>query len=286
MVSVTDILLIALIAGVGGTGIGGAIGSLFKNGSDRMISLLLSLTGGVMVAIVCFELLAESAQAAKMLAGGIGVLIAAGSVLFGVFAVYALNAIIDRVTAPQVPHTADADHPALHDDIDEFVHVDHYVEHAKTGAAKRDLWLAGVIIACVIALHNVPEGMSIGATYAIDSDGSTASAIMLAILIGLHNIPEGMAVTVPLVAGGTGRLKATLMTAATGIPMVIGAGIGLWVGEMGPIGLSCSLGFASGAMLYVVFGEILPQVILLYRSRIPAITVVVGILIGMCLIYL
>lgn len=281
-----DILLIALIAGVGGTGLGGALGSLFKNSSNRAISMLLSLTGGVMVAIVCFELLPESVEAAREFAGDGGVLIAAIAVLAGVFLVLALNAVIDRKTAPQVPHTADAEHPDAHDDVDELVHVDHYLEHSRSGGTKRELWVAGVIIACAIALHNVPEGMSIGATYAIDSDASTASAIMLAILIGLHNIPEGMAVTVPLVAGGMGRLKATLLTAASGLPMVIGAAIGLWIGDMGPIGLAGSLGFASGAMLYVVFGEVLPQSILMYRSRIPAIVVVVGILVGMILIYL
>lgn len=286
MVSVTDILLIALIAGVGGTGLGGAIGSLFKNGSNRLISMLLSLTGGVMVAIVCFELLTESVEAAREFVGDGGVLIAGVAVLVGVVLVLALNAVIDRVTSPQVPHTADQRHPDAHDDVDELVHVDHYVEHTRTGGTVRDLWVAGIIIACAIALHNVPEGMSIGATYAIQSDGSTASAIMLAILIGLHNIPEGMAVTVPLVAGGMGRLKATLLTAASGIPMIIGAALGLWFGDMGSVGLACSLGFASGAMLYVVFGEILPQAILMYRSRIPAIVVVIGILIGMCLIYL
>lgn len=58
------------------------------------------------------------------------------------------------------------------------------------------------------------------------------------------------------------------------------------LGDIGPLGLCCSLGFASGAMLYVVFGEIIPQSILMYRSRVPAILVVVGMLIGMCLIYL
>lgn len=286
MISMTDILLIATIAGVGGTGLGGLIGTLFKNSSNRMISLLLSLTGGVMVGIVCFELLTESVEAAKDFAGETGIFIAVLSVLLGVFIVLGLNALIDRATSPQVPHTAEPDHPAAHDNVDELVHVDHYIEHTRSGGTKRDLWIAGVIIACAIALHNIPEGMSIGSTYAIGSDGSTISAIMLAVLIGLHNIPEGMAVTVPLVAGGMGRLKATLLTAASGIPMIIGAAIGIWVGEMGEVGLACSLGFASGAMLYVVFGEILPQAILMDRSRIPAILVVVGILIGMCLIFL
>lgn len=281
-----EILLVAFIAGVGGTGIGGVIGSLFRKSSDRVISFLLSATSGVMIAIVCFELLTESIEAAQDLFGNGGVALTGASVVLGVVVVMVLNNLIDRTTAPQVAHTADEEHPPIHDAVDELVHVDHYNEHARKGASSRDLWTAGVVIACAIALHNIPEGMSIGASFAISTEEGVATALMLAVLIGLHNIPEGMAVTVPLIVGGMGRLKAVLLTAASGLPMVIGAFIGLWVGGIGPLGLSCSLGFASGAMLYVVFGEIIPQAILMDRSRVPAILVVAGILVGMCLIYL
>lgn len=279
-------MLIACIAGVGGTGLGGIIGSLFRKSSNRAISLLLSATGGVMIAIVCFELLTESVSTAKSVLGNGGVMLCGASVLAGVAVVMLLNWLIDRTTNPQVAHTAEEDHPPLHDDVDELVHVNHYNEHANAGASRRDLWMAGVIIACAIALHNIPEGMSIGASFAAQTDESATTAIMLAVLIGLHNIPEGMAVAVPLIAGGMGRLKAVLLTATSGIPMILGALAGLWLGDIGPLGLSSSLGFASGAMLYVVFGEIIPQATLMNRSRIPAILVVIGILIGMCLIYL
>lgn len=281
-----QIMLVSLIAGVGGTGVGGFVGSLFRKSSNRVISLLLSATSGVMIAIVCFELLTEGVDAGVQVAGEGGVLLCGAAVLVGVSIVMLLNWLIDRSTKPQVAHTAESNHPPLHDAVDELVHVDHYNEHASAGASKRDLWMAGIVIACAIALHNIPEGMSIGATFAIQSDNAVATALMLALLIGLHNIPEGMAVSVPLIAGGMGRVKAVLLTAASGLPMVIGALLGLWLGDIGPLGLCCSLGFASGAMLYVVFGEIVPQAILMDRSRVPAILVVIGILIGMCLIYL
>lgn len=286
MTTLFDILALTFIAGVGGTGLGGILGSLFRKSSNRVISLLLSATSGVMIAVVCFELLEESVQAAKDVASDPGVFITAAAVAAGVLVVLLLNRIIDKRTEDQVSHTADESHPHTHDDIDELNHVNHYNEHVLHGSAKRDLWTAGVVIAFAIALHNIPEGMSIGATFAAGSADSIQAGLILAVLIGLHNIPEGMAVTVPLVAGGMGRAKAILLTALSGLPMVIGAFIGLWLGDIGPLGLSCSLGFASGAMLYVVFGEIIPQSILMYRSRIPAILVVVGILIGMVLIYL
>ena len=102
---------------------------------------------------------------------------------------------------------------------------------------------------------------------------------------GLHNIPEGMAVAVPLISGGTGRVRATLRTAACGLPTVLGAWLGFWLGDIGPLGLTMSLGFASGAMLYVVFGEIMSESYLIYRSKLPAFAVMVGLALGMFMIF-
>lgn len=280
------ISIVTAIAGIGGTGAGGVLGSLFRKSSNRVISLLLAATSGVMIAIVCFDLLTEGIEAAKGFAGSSAVLVVGATVLLGLGVVALLNYVIDRATRSEVPHTAAASHPEAHDDIDELSHIDHYNQHAAARDPKRDLWIAGVVIGCAIALHNIPEGMSIGASYAIQDAGAESAALILAVLIGLHNIPEGMAVAVPLIAGGMGRLKAVLLTAASGAPIVLGAWLGLWLGDIGAVGLSCSLGFASGAMLYVVFGEIIPQAVLMYRSKLPAFFVIVGILIGMGLIYL
>ena len=82
---------------------------------------------------------------------------------------------------------------------------------------------------------------------------------MMLLAVTLHNIPEGMAVSVPLVAGGMKRIKAALLTAASGAPVVLGAWLGYWIGDIGAIGLAASLGFASGAMLYVVVEELIPE---------------------------
>jgi len=51
------------------------------------------------------------------------------------------------------------------------------------------------------------------------------------------------------------------------------------------MGLALSLGFASGAMLYVVFGEILPQAILMYHSKLPAFSAIAGMLVGLFIIF-
>lgn len=279
------VTLMTLIAGVGGTGLGGILGALVRTESNRIVSLLLSATSGVMISIVCFELMVESLEAAQSVFSDGAVFVVCIAVLVGMAVVFLLNWLIDKRTEGEVPHTASSLHPKTHDNIDELSHIDHCNQHLKEHAPKRELWVAGVVIACAIALHNIPEGMSIGASYNIDTEGGMSMALILAVLIGLHNIPEGMAVSVPLVAGGMKRIKAALLTAASGAPVVLGAWLGYWIGDIGAIGLAASLGFASGAMLYVVFGEIIPQAVLMYRSKVPAFFVIIGMLIGMIIIY-
>lgn len=278
------VTLVTLISGAGGTGLGGLIGALFKSESNRTISLLLAFAGGVMTAMVCFDLLAEAEEAASQVTEH-GVLLVILAVALGVAVVYLLNHLIDRKTRKEVSHTADADHPETHDDIDELVHADHLNMHKRHHDSKLSLFVAGVVMACAIALHNIPEGMTIGASFAVSSDLMWGTGMIMAVLIGLHNIPEGMAVAVPLISGGTGRVRATLLTAACGLPTALGAWLGFWLGDIGPLGLTMSLGFASGAMLYVVFGEIMPESYLIYRSKLPAFAVMVGLALGMFMIF-
>lgn len=278
------VTLVTLISGAGGTGLGGLIGALFKSESNRTISLLLAFAGGVMTAMVCFDLLAEAEEAASQVTEH-GVLLVILAVALGVAVVYLLNHLIDRKTRKEVSHTADADHPETHDDIDELVHADHLNMHKRHHDSKLSLFVAGVVMACAIALHNIPEGMTIGASFAVSDNLMWGTGMIMAVLIGLHNIPEGMAVAVPLISGGTGRARATLITAACGLPTLLGAWLGFWLGDIGPLGLTLSLGFASGAMLYVVFGEILPEAYLIYRSKLPAFAVMVGLALGMFMIF-
>lgn len=278
------VTLVTLISGAGGTGLGGFIGALFKSESNRTISLLLAFAGGVMTAMVCFDLLAEAEEAASQIAEH-GVVLVIFAVALGVAVVYLLNHLIDRKTRKEVSHTADEHHPETHDDIDELVHADHLNMHKRHNDSRLSLFVAGVVMACAIALHNIPEGMTIGASFAVSDNLMWGTGMIMAVLIGLHNIPEGMAVAVPLISGGAGRVKATLLTAACGLPTVLGAWLGFWLGDIGPLGLTMSLGFASGAMLYVVFGEIMPESYLIYRSKLPAFAVMVGLALGMFMIF-
>ena len=276
---VETMILATAIAGVAGTGLGGLIGAMLQKDSNRTVSLLLSFAGGVMLSVVCFDLVVEAIETDT------GILSVVAAIAFGVAVTFFLNYIIDKKTAPELPHI-DENHPKTADDLDELIHSDHLEHHYSRNDNKLSLFVAGIVMACAIALHNVPEGMTIGASYASNGGVFGSSALILAVIIGLHNIPEGMAVSVPLISGGMQKWKAVLITAASGVPTIVGALLGYMLGEIGPLGLTISLGFASGAMLYVVFGEILPQSILMYHSKLPAFSAIIGILVGLLIIFL
>lgn len=277
------VLLITSVAGVAGTGLGGAISALFRRDSKRTVSLLLSFAGGVMLAVVCFDLVSGALEDGAKANQNVLWMVILGMVI-GYALVALLNLWIDRCTNHEVGHV-DKDHPKTADDLDELIHSDHYEEHKRDNS---QLFIAGIVMAAAIALHNLPEGMVIGAAYAGTYDVSglwSGSGLILACVIGLHNIPEGMAVAVPLIAGGMKRGKAVLMTALSGLPTVLGALIGYQLGAMGLMWHVLSLGFASGAMLYVVFGELLPESILMWKSKMPALAIMIGVLVGMIIIY-
>ena len=275
---IATLLVTTTLAGVAGTGLGGLVGAMLQKDSNRTVSLLLSFAGGVMLSVVCFDLVTESIET------GASLWFVVGAIAFGVAATFFLNYLIDQKTNPEVPHI-DANHPKTADDLDELIHSDHLEQHYANHDNKLSLFIAGIVMACAIALHNVPEGMTIGASYASNDGVMGSAALVLAVLIGLHNIPEGMAVSVPLISGGMSKPKAVLITALSGAPTIVGALLGFLIGEIGPMGLCMSLGFASGAMLYVVFGEILPQAILMYHSKLPAFSAIAGILVGVLIIF-
>ena len=272
------LIVTTALAGVVGTGLGGLVGAMLQKDSNRTVSMLLSFAGGVMLSVVCFDLVSEAIET------NVGIVIVIGAIAIGVTVTYLLNYLIDQKTNPEVPHI-DENHPKTADDLDELIHSDHLEQHYAQKDNKMGLFIAGVVMACAIALHNVPEGMTIGASYASNNGVMGNAALVLAVLIGLHNIPEGMAVSVPLISGGMKKWKAVLITACSGIPTIVGAILGYLLGEIGALGLTLSLGFASGAMLYVVFGEILPQAILMYHSKLPAFSTIIGMLAGLLIIY-
>ena len=279
-----SIIGITALAGMGGTGMGGLVSCLFRKDSSKTVSLLLSFAAGVMTSVVCFDLLAEALHSDGT-SSKVGLVVA--GVLAGYIVIAILNAWIDRNTDHEVAHI-DENHPRTADSLEELTHANHLQEHREGRQPRSGLFLAGLVMAAAIALHNVPEGMVIGASFARSAKEMLLNrgGLTMAIVIGLHNIPEGMAVAVPLISGGMPKWRSVIVTALTGFPTILGALLGFAVGAMGPTALAVSLSFASGAMLYVVFGELLPESILMWRSKLPATATIIGMLTGLVIIYM
>ena len=281
------IVVITAIAGVGGTGLGGYIGAVLRRDSSKVISLLLAFAGGVMMAVVCFDLIPEAFQPEGAIEA-FSVWFVIGGVALGYVLVFFLNRWIDRATNPEMQHI-DGEHPHTADDLDELIHADHFNMHRRRKREMRQnqgLFVAGLVMATAIALHNMPEGMVIGATYAGDPGSITGgSGFVIAMVIALHNIPEGMAVSVPLISGGMNKWKAIGITALSGAPTIIGAMLGYSLGLISPVWLSLALSFAGGAMLYVVFGELFPESFLIWKSKAPGAMALVGTMTGLLIVY-
>ena len=275
---------ITALAGVGGTGMGGVVACMFRKDSDKTVSLLLSFAAGVMTAVVCFDLLTEALHADGETAA---VWPVAFGVIVGFVVIALLNAWIDKSTNHEVAHI-DANHPRTADSLEELTHANHLQEHMTGRQPRSGLFLAGLVMAAAIALHNVPEGMVIGASFASTADQilDNRGGLIMAVVIGLHNIPEGMAVAVPLISGGMSKARSVGVTALSGAPTILRAVLGFLIGTISPTALVLSLSFASGAMLYVVFGELLPESILMWKSKLPAALAVLGMLTGLIIIYL
>ena len=275
---------ITALAGVGGTGMGGVVACMFRKDSDKTVSLLLSFAAGVMTAVVCFDLLTEALHADGETAA---VWPVAFGVIVGFVVIALLNAWIDKSTNHEVAHI-DANHPRTADSLEELTHANHLQEHMTGRQPRSGLFLAGLVMAAAIALHNVPEGMVIGASFASTADQilDNRGGLIMAVVIGLHNIPEGMAVAVPLISGGMSKARSVGVTALSGAPTILGAVLGFLIGTISPTALVLSLSFASGAMLYVVFGELMPESILMWKSKLPAALAVLGMLTGLIIIYL
>ncbi len=284
MQNILWVVLITAIAGVGGTGVGGVVGAILKKDSTKIVSLLLAFAGGIMMAVVTFDLIPESFHP-EGATEDMSLLLVLLGIALGYFMIYFLNLLIDSKVNPEVQHI-DENHPQTADDIDELIHADHLNMHVREGN-KHEMFIAGIVMACAIGLHNIPEGMVIGASYAGDFNQIVGSAgFLVAVVIGLHNIPEGMSVSVPLITGGMSPVKAVVITALSGASTVIGAVIGLLVGLISPVLLSLSLSFAGGAMLYVVLGELLPEAFLMWKSKAPGAMALLGLMLGLVLIHI
>lgn len=148
--------------------------------------------------------------------------------------------------------------------------ADQFLPHLHVGARRADAegiptsWERATLLVLAITLHNIPEGLAVGVTFAaaaigLDGGASLAAAVTLAVGIGMQNFPEGVAVSMPLRAEGISPLKSFWYGQLSGVVEPVSAVIGAAaVLAVQPI-LPYALAFAAGAMIYVVVEELIPE---------------------------
>lgn len=138
-----------------------------------------------------------------------------------------------------------------------------------------------------ITLHNIPEGMAVGAALAAVIEQSQfvgmASAIALSIGMCIQNFPEGAIVSMPLLASGNSRRKSFIMGALSGLVEPVAAVITILLTSIILPGLPYLLSFAAGAMMYVVVEELIPQTQEGHHSNIGTIGFGIGFILMMIL---
>lgn len=218
-----QLILYSILAGVVGTSLGAVIAILIKHQSKTLMFNLLNFASGMMISITCFKLIPESIELSN-------IFFTAAGVIIGVLVILFLNKLINNFEEKKLLNNS----------------------KYKT---KNSILKSGFIMLIAIGLHNLPEGLAIGSTGAYNQK----IGFVIAFTIALHNIPEGMAIAVPLKIGGLSKTKTLIYTALAGFTTVIGAVIGYLVGVSSAFVSSFALAIAGGAMLYVTFGEMIPQ---------------------------
>lgn len=216
--SFPGIILLSAVVGVVGTGAGGLIVSIKGNPSRKLLSLFLGYSGGVMVSLVAFDLMPEAIELG-------------GTLLPLVFMV--VGAVTIMVFDMLLPH-------GHHFSCDQ-----ESMRYARTA----------YVVAIGIAMHDLPEGLAVGAGLA----SGLSLGFRVAALMFLHNVPEGMAVAGPLACIGRKRSNIILVSSLTGLPSVAGAAVGALFGTLSPKVVAAALAFAAGAMLFVTFDEVIPD---------------------------
>ena len=231
----------ALVAGVGTlavTAAGAALVTIGRLGRGALFAAMLGFASGVMLAAAYWSLL-EPAIALAAAQGHTSW----GPPTVGLLAGAAFLGVVDRV----LPHL----HPSL---------------SPRAAEGPRTQWSTTTLLVLAITLHNIPEGLAIGVAFgaaaspaAVAGASSFGAAVALAIGIALQNVPEGAAVALPLRAAGATRwrsfLAGTVSAAVEPLAAVAGA---LAVGKASDL-LPYALAFAAGAMIYVVFEELIPS---------------------------
>ncbi len=214
---------------------------IWKKPSERLLNSGLGLAAGVMITASFTSLILPGIEF-----GGIW------PVIIGIV----LGAVALLMADQWIPH----------------LHMIKGKEGSRRGSLKA-VWL--FIIA--ITIHNMPEGLAVGVAF---GSGDLANAIPLMIAIGLQNIPEGFAVSISAINAGMGsRSYATIAGIRSGLVEIPLAIFGAWAIQFAEPILPYAMGFAAGAMLYVISNEIIPETHRKSHSKSATIGTLIGVVV-------
>ena len=232
---------LGLFFGTFGTTVGGIIGSYLIMTSNKMLSFILSFASGLMMAIICFDLIPEALEISNILNVILGVVIGITTMIF-------CDIIVQR----------------------------RFTYSNEKQSKEKSILKTGIIVSIGLAIHNFPEGLAIGSGF----ESSIKLGLSLATAICLHDIPEGISMAVPMKKGGMNKLTIIFLVVLSGITTGIGAFFGAIIGSISEQIIAMCLSFAAGAMLYIVSGELVPESNKLYNGRMSAIGNILGFIIG------
>ena len=152
MQEILNVTFLGLFFGTIGTTLGGIIGCIIKNTSNKFLSFILSFAAGLMMAVICFDLIPESLQISQISQNIIGILL---GIIIMIFCDVIVNKKINKKSI--------------------------------SDKSKTSLLKTGIIVSIGLAIHNIPEGLAIGSGF----DASIKLGYSLAIAICFHDIPEG-----------------------------------------------------------------------------------------------
>lgn len=229
------ILLFVSVVSLLGTLLGSSIGIFIRKPSNKMLGSILGFAGGLMLAVVVFDLIPECIK----MWGFPYTLMAA---IFGSITIAFFDKLLNKTK----------------------VYTNEHMQVA-------------IITSLGLMLHNFPEGIIMGCGFFVGG----SLGIKMCVLIAVHDIPEGIAVAAPMVASKIDPLKIFGYTAITALPTAIGAALGIYIGGVSENLLGISLGLASGIMLYVVCGKMLPEASKFWSGLATTLGILLGFFIGL-----
>ena len=198
--------LIGLFFGTFGTTLGGILGVVIKRHSNKFLGSILSFASGLMMAIICFDLIPEAMEISNIVNVILGI-------VFGIFVMIFCDLLIQKKFSNRVIK----------------------------GSSNNSLLKTGIIVSIGLAIHNFPEGLAIGSGFG----ASIKLGLSLAIAICLHDIPEGISMAVPMKNGGMKASKVIYYVVLSGVTTGIGAFFGAIVGSISEQIIAICLSFAA-----------------------------------------